>query len=238
MGLFDFLKAKKENKWAKEKEKVAQVAPVKRDLGVCVPNHAKSAEEKKKLKGKREINPFDKLRAAHLKETSEFNKEFTEISQQESEEPYEYAPELGVEGIEEKKRGVEEKKSEAEITYDANDELDVAAEKMSKGYVPRFSSTARQKLGLEEKPVQQNSISGTLEVSGVYVGAETMISGRVISGRLKKSMSAQRGKGTIRISDLKQSSRTVSELVSGEEGTVFVRGNANNLRNGDTIDFS
>ena len=231
MGMFDFLKAKKENKWANHEESAEKVAPVKKDLGVCVPMHARSAEEKKKLKGKKEVNPFDKLRMQHLKETSEFNKEFQEISSQESEEPYAYEPELGVEGI-------EESKEEPEVKYDSNDELDVAAEKMSKGYVPRFSSTARQKLGLEEKPIQRTVVSGTLEVSGLYVGAETMISGRVVSGKIKKSMSAQMGKGTIRVSDLKRGSSTVTELSSGEEGTIFVRGNASNLKNGDLIDFS
>lgn len=233
MGLFDFLKGKKENenKWAKEKVKVAPVEHKKADLGVCVPIHAKTPEDKKKLKGKKEVNPFDKLRNEHLKETNQFNKEFEELASQEPQEPFEFAPELGVEEIEQNKK-------ESTPNFDPNDELDVAAQKMSDGYVPRFSSTARQKLGLEQKAPQVVRVAGTLEVRGMYVGAETMISGKVVSGRLKKSMSANMGKGTIRISDVKRGSMTVSELKSGEDGTIFVRGNVSMLRNGDEIDFS
>ncbi|MFA6065345.1 MAG: hypothetical protein WC746_05875 [archaeon] len=254
MGLFDFLKGKK---------KEEPVHGRKKDLGVCVPHHAKSLEEKKKLSKSKYVSPFDKLRMDHLKETADFNKEFKEISEQESEEPYEYEPDLGVESIDTRKAQaleeekpklrrldmlkpgqrdddapVENKSNNSKIEYNQSDELDVASEKMSNGYVPKFSSTARKKLGLEEAAPVKVSVSGTIEVSGVYVGAETMISGTVVSGRIRKSMSAQLGKGTVRISDLKQGSRTVSELNSGEEGTIFVRGNAMSVKYGDVIDFS
>jgi hypothetical protein len=228
MGLFDFLKGKNGEKQANEKQASSQ----KKDLGVCVPVHRKSSEDKKKLsKSKEEISPFDKLRMEHLKETAEFNREIKEISEQEAEEPFDYSPELGVETIEQKKEA-------PVVEYNSEDELDVAAQKMSEGYVPRFSSTARQKLGLEQKAPQVVRVAGSLEVSGVYVGAETMISGQVVSGRLKKSMTSSLGRGTIRISDLKRGSVTVSDLSAGESGTIFVRGNANSLKNGDVIDFS
>ncbi|MFA5930854.1 MAG: hypothetical protein WC821_00915 [archaeon] len=241
MGLFDFLKGKKENKGFAKKEVVAKVeppAPVKKDLGVCVPHHAKSAEEKKKLSKIKEVSPFDKLRMQHLKETAEFNKEFTEIAAQESEEPYDYEPDLGVESID--STPIQEKQSSQKGTpvFDENDELDVAAKKMGEGYVPRFSKTAREKMGYEEKTPIVPTITGSMEVSGIYVGAETMISGRVISGKITKRMSCQLGKGTVRISDLKQSSMSVTELRSGENGTIFVRGNPGNIRNGDILDFS
>ncbi|MFA6269422.1 MAG: hypothetical protein WCW13_03705 [archaeon] len=230
MGLFDFLKEKRENKWAKEKEPTAKVVLEKKDLGVCVPIHALNPDERKKMSKKKEINPFDKLRVEHLKETDAFNKEFKELSEQEPQEPYDYEPDLGVESI-------EQKKQEPTVEYDSTDELDVASQKMSEGYVPRFSSTARQKLGLETKAPQVVHVAGSLEVTGMYVGAETMISGRVISGRLKKSMTASLGKGTVRICDLKQGSSAVSQLNEGESGTIFVRGIANMIRTGDVIDF-
>jgi len=255
MGLFDFLKGKKEN--------THNNTVPKKDLGVCVPHHAKSIEEKKKLSKSKYVSPFDKLRMDHLKETAEFNKEFKEISEQESAEPFDYEPELGVESIDTRKTEssmedkpklrrldmlkpgqrddpveIESISNNSKIEYNQNDELDVAAEKMSNGYVPKFSSTARKKLGLEEAAPVKSSVSGSIEVSGVYAGAETMISGTVISGRLKKSMSAQLGKGTVRISDLKQGSMSVSELQNGERGTIFVRGSALSIRNGDVIDFS
>jgi hypothetical protein len=224
MGLFDFFKKKN----ARKEEKVECA---KKDHGVCVPVHRLSAEEKKKLAKKKEVSPFDKLRMQHLKEQAEFSKEFKEISEQIPQEPFDYEPDLGVESI-------ETKPSPAKIEYDSEDELDVAAQKMSEGYVPKFSSTARQKLGLEEKAKPVVSVSGSLEVSGVYIGAETMISGTVSSGRLRKSMTAAMGKGTIRISDLKKGSMTVGELKEGEEGTIFVRGNATSVKYGDIVDFS
>jgi len=223
MGLFDFLKAKKENKWAKEKEKTVSETPKKKYLGVCVPNHAKSPEERKKMP--KEINPFDKLRSQHDKE---IGREVKEILEQEPEEPYDFAPELGVESV---ASGKEENAKE-------KDEIDNAIEKLDQGYVPRFSSTARQKLGYETAQAPRQAISASLEVKGVYVGAETMISGRVLSGRIRKSMSSSLGKGTIRVSDLKKGSMTVPELNSGEEGTIFVRGNASMVKYGDVLDFS
>ena len=238
MGLFDFLKKKvNSNNWAKPKEKTVQEAPKKRDLGVCVPVHARTPEERKKLKGKKEVSPFDKLRLQHLKETNEFNKEFKEISEQESEEPYEYEPELGVESVETKTSAPANNASQP--VFDQNDELDVASQKLNDGYVPRFSSTARKKLGLEEDaPKKETRVVGSFEVTGTYVGAETMISGVVTSGKITKRMTATFGKGTLRISDLKRGSSSVSELLRDEEGTIFVRGNASNIKYGDIIDFS
>jgi hypothetical protein len=262
MGLFDFLSGKKEkhNKWIKPKEHVHKVeeAPKKKDLGVCVPHHAKSAEEKKKLKGKKEVSPFEKLRLQHLKETDQFNKEFEEISEQEPEEPYDYSPELGVESIETKKEEeVEEKKfiprkldmmkPGQKGEYDQNDELDVAAEKMSKGYVPKFSSTARKKLGYDDtkeeaeeraEEMHKSTGSGSFEVTGVYLGAESMISGRVISGKVGKKMTAQFGNVSVRITDLKKSFASVSELGAGDSGTIFTRANASLIKSGDILDFS
>ncbi len=245
MGLFDFLSGKKEthNKWVKPKEHVHKAeVPKKKDLGVCVPYHAKSADEKKKLKGKKEVSPFDKIRNEHLKETAQFNKEFEEISEQEPEEPYDFEPELGVKSVE---KTSEENKSA--IVYDENDELDVASKKMSEGFVPKFSKTARKKLGQEidedlpaerSENIRNNTGSGSFEVTGVYLGAESMISGRVISGKIGKRMSAQVGNITFRITDLKKSFVAVSEITQGESGTIFTRGNASLLKSGDILDFS
>ncbi|MFA5125994.1 MAG: hypothetical protein WC462_03250 [archaeon] len=224
MGLFDFLKAKKENKWAKEKEKAVSETLKKKDLGVCVPNHAKSPAERKKM-SKKEINPFDKLRAQHEKE---IGREVKEILEQEPEEPYDFAPELGVESVALGKEESEEKK----------DEIDKALEKIEDGYVPRFSSTARQKLGYETKKEVPKKNLAAMEVKGVYLGSETMISGTILSGKIIKNMSSSLEKGTVRISDIKKGSMTVPELNSGEQGTIFVRGNAAKIKHGDVLDFS
>jgi hypothetical protein len=228
MGLFDFLKPKKEKKFGQKTDSEAPPAPKpKRDLGVCIPVHARTAEERKKLKN--EKSPFEELQKEHEKEMTHT---LRDIESQEPEEPYDYAPELGVEGIDSNK----EKESS---TGEKPDELDAASQKMSEGYVPRFSSTARQKLGLEEKAPQQAApIQAEFEVSGVYPGAESMISGRVIRGKINKRLTAQTGKGTLRISDIKVGSSTVQELYQGESGTIFARGIISALRNGDILEFS
>jgi len=262
MGLFDFLSGKKEthNKWVKPKEHIHKVeeVPKKRDLGVCVPHHAKSADEKKKLKGKKEVSPFEKIRIQHLKETNQFDKEFEEISEQEPQEPYDYQPQFGVDSIDSSKSEPEEEKKPVtrkldlmkpgqKVEYDQNDELDVASEKMSNGYVPRFSSTARKKLGFVEdkeessqraEEMHVNKGSGSFEVTGVYLGAESMISGRVISGKVGKKMTAQFGNVSVRITDLKKSFVSVSELNTGDSGTIFTRANTNLIKSGDVLDFS
>ncbi|VVB75513.1 Uncharacterised protein [uncultured archaeon] len=239
MGMFDFLKGKKEHKFA-QKEKETVFAPVrpKKDLGVCIPNHAKSAEEKKKLP-KKEVSPFDKLREEHAKE---MGRTLLDIESQESEEPYEYEPEFGIGGIEYAKKENQKVEPEENNNLDENDELDRASKKMSEGYVPKFSSTARKKLGFEDENSQQDAVPrahGSFEVSGVYVGAETMISGTVVSGKITKRMSTQLGKTTVRVSDLKKSFVSVDELRNGESGTIFSRGSTPSmLRNGDVLEFS
>jgi hypothetical protein len=224
MGLFDFLKTKRENKWAKEKEKKVVCAPRKKNLGVCIPVHAKSAKERKKMP-KKEISPFDKIRMKHQEE---IGVQVEEILDQEPQEPYDFEPQLGVESIASTNEKIEEKK----------DEIDKALEKIEEGYVPRFSSTARQKLGYETKKEVTQKNSATIEVKGVYLGSETMISGTILSGKITKNMSSSLEKGVIRISDIKKGSMTVKELNSGEQGTIFVKGNASKIKSGDILDFS
>ncbi len=236
--MFDFLKAKKEPKFAKKEEPISASAKPKKDLGVCIPNHAKSAEERKKLP-KKEVSPFDKLRTAHEKE---MGKTLLDIESQESEEPYEYEPEFGIGGIEYAKKEKQKVESDENDNLDENDELDRASKKMSEGFVPKFSATARKKLGLEEEKSSQDSAPrehGSFEVTGFYVGAETMISGTVVSGKITKRMSTQLGKNTMRVSDLKKSFVSVTELRTGESGTIFSRGSTPSmLRNGDVLEFS
>jgi len=233
MGMFDFLKGKKEHKFA-HKEPTTDSVPQKskKDLGVCIPNHAKSKEERKKLP-KKEISPFDKLRMQHEKD---MGKTLEDISAQESEEPYEYEPELGVAGI----GGAKEE--EKKVSADKTDEIEAAVKKLDEGYIPKFSSTARKKFGYEdEKPLEQSGprAYGQFEVTGIYVGAETMISGIVVSGKVTRRMSTQIGKSTIHISDLKKSFAAVQELSQGESGTIFTRGStASSLKNGDVLEFT
>ena len=243
--MFDFLKSKKERKFEtadKTKEEVKAPEVKKRDLGVCIPIHSKpkDSKDKKKARVVEEVSPFDKLRMEHQKEQSEFNREFKEISEQASEKPFSYDEEVGVEAVESARPEIAKRESgsKAEISYDQNDELDRASEKMAQGYVPRFSSTARQKLGLEEKVVSAPSVVGEFEVTGVYVGSETMISGRVVSGKITKRMTGNMGKGTMRISDIKRGPTTATELNEGESGTIFVRGTVATLKHGDILEFS
>lgn len=74
----------------------------KRDLGVCIPDHAKNREEKIKSKvhTKKEVSPFEKLQRDYEKSNAEFEKEFEEITSQTPQEPYDYEPDLGVEQVE------------------------------------------------------------------------------------------------------------------------------------------
>jgi len=238
VGMFDFLKGKKEHKFAHKEETVSAPAKPKKDLGVCIPNHAKSKEERKKTQ-KKEISPFDKLRMDHEKE---MGKTLSDIESQESEEPYEYGPEFGIGGIEYAKKEKEKVEPAENNNLDETDELDAASKKMDEGYVPKFSSTARKKLGYEEDKPRQDSTPrdyGSFEVTGVYVGAETMISGIVVSGKITKRMSTMLGKTTVRVSDLKKSFVSVNELRNGESGTIFSRGSTPSmLRNGDVLEFS
>jgi hypothetical protein len=231
-----------------ESEKTSVPVKSKSELGVCVPMHAKKKEkDSKKIKfviknDDEEDSPFDKLRKEYEKDRADFSKEVKQIVEQQPSEPFDYDPELGVEMVE-KPASFSVKsvfsKYRKEETSEKKDELDEAAKKMSDGYVPRFSSTARQKLGLEKKPVEKNSNSyAQFEVTGVYAGAETMISGIVRCGKLTKRMSAQIGKSSVRISELKQSLSSVSEINEGEEGTIFTRGSSGIIRNGDIIEFA
>lgn len=238
-----------------ESEKTSVQAKPKVDLGVCVPIHAKKQEKKdsKKIKfiikdDKEEESPFDRLRKGFEKDRAEFNKEVRDITESIPSEPYDYEPELGVESIEKKPitqskspfgKVLFNKQNESEEQNESGDELDVASKRMDEGYVPRFSKTARQKMGLEEKPapVVSNGYA-QFEVTGIYAGAETMISGIVRCGKLTKRMSAQVGKNNIRVSDLKQSFASVNEIREGESGTIFTRGGAGIIRNGDVIEFA
>ena len=238
-----------------ESEKTSAPLKPKVNLGVCVPMHAKKQDKKdsKKIKfiikdDKEEESPFDKIRKEYEKDKSDFNREVREITESTPSEPFDYSPELGVEPIE-KKTIVQSKSPFGKVLFnksnnndeekESTDELDVASKKMTDGYVPRFSSTARQKLGLEEKPVAQvSNFYAQFEITGIYAGAETMISGIVRCGKLTKRMSAQIGKNTIRVSDLKKSFASVEAINEGESGTIFTRGGAGNIRNGDVIEFA
>lgn len=238
MGLLDFLfeffglsTGEPKNKWAKPKAK-KPVEKKKVELGICVPQHAKKKVKEKKIDSKEEVSPFDKLVKGH--ENAQIESEVGELMEQESQEPYEYEPELGVETIAPAK---EEKKE---------DELDEAARKMSEGYVPKFSSIARKKLGygesaslgVEEEKVRRGIGSAEFEVTGVYLGAETMISGIVVKGKITKRMTADLGKVNIRITDLKQRFVPVKELQEGEEGTIFTRAKIGLLKSGTILEFS
>jgi hypothetical protein len=252
MKKFGYVKEKKA-----ENEKTSVSEKPKIDLGVCVPMHAKKKEKDSKkikfvIKEDEEESPFDKLRKDFEKDRSEFNKEVREITERTPSEPYDYEPELGVESIERTKpvaKPITQSKSpfgkvlfnkQDEEEKENEDELEVASKKFSEGYVPRFSATARQKMGLEEKPVSAPITTGyaQFEVTGVYAGAETMISGIVRTGKLTKRMSAQIGKNTIRVSDLKQSFASVDAIYEGQNGTIFSRGGAGLIRNGDIIEFA
>lgn len=232
-------------------EKKEQPKP-RKDLGVCVPLHAqKKGKDSKKIKfviknDDDEDSPFDKLRKEYEKDKAEFNKAVKHIMEQQPSEPYDYDPELGIEHIAEEgetnsplvKSLTAKSTKEKESTEKSDDELDEASNKME-GYVPRFSASARKKLGLEQKSTESSSKSyAQFEVDGVYVGVETMISGVVIRGKLTKRMSGQIGKNNIRISDLKQKLSSVSEINEGEEGTIFTRGSLGLIKNGDIIEFS
>ena len=89
---------------------------VKKQLGVCIPNHAKTSQQRRNLP-KKEISPFDKLRENYEKDTADFNREVEELSAQTSEEPYEYESDLGVESIEVKKEQKELMQKKASVSF-------------------------------------------------------------------------------------------------------------------------
>lgn len=248
MKKFGYVKEKKT-----EDEKTQVVTKPKSEISVCIPMHARKKEKDSKkikfvIKEEEEESPFDKLRKEYEKDRTEFNKEVKQIIEQQPSEPFDYEPELGIESIEKPVNPVSLKsvfakyrKEDDSIKGESKgDELDLAGKKMIEGYVPKFSKTARQKMGLEEKSANDSSSTGyaQFEVTGVYSGAETMISGIVRCGKLTKRMSAQIGKSTIRVSDLKQSLCAVNEINEGEEGTIFTRGSVGLIRNGDVIEFA
>ncbi|MCX6803490.1 MAG: hypothetical protein NTY48_02880 [Candidatus Diapherotrites archaeon] len=118
------------------------------------------------------------------------------------------------------------------------DEIDESIDKIE-GYVPKFSSTARAKLGIAKEEKAAPSVYGTFRVSGVYPGGDTtVISGEVVFGKITQRLTAQNGNAIIRVSELKRGMETVSELYTGEIGTIFTRGSALMVRNGDELEFS
>jgi len=234
MGLLDKLRGQQGSRWAITKPEPKPVAetPQKRDLGVCIPNHAKDADERKKML-KNEVSPFERLQNEHQKDDN-FKLQFSRAK----EKKFDSQNDLGIESAAsaEKQEEVNEVVAQA-VVEEKEDELDVAARQMD-SFVPKFSRTARQKLGIESKPeAVRHETTGSFEVSGVYPGSETMISGRVVSGKIKKPMNCTFGKVTLRISDIKKGSLSASELCEGQSGTIFVRGSAAYLRNGDVLDF-
>jgi|GEM_PF-1539089 len=237
MGFWDFLFGKSEvkNKWAKHKTK-KPVEKKKVELGVCIPQHAKKGKTKKEVLVKE--SPFEKLIKKHNQK--EFNEEVEEIVGQQPHEPFDYEPDLGVEEV---AAGKTEKKEEPE----KEDELDAAARKMSEGYVPKFSAVARKKLGYEDNvPAENKTIrmkkapvgKAQFEVTGVYYGSESVISGEVISGTITKRMSAPFANTTLKISDLKTGVSSVKELTEGQRGTIFTRGKIGLLKSGTILEFS
>ena len=75
-------------------------------------------------------------------------------------------------------------------------------------------------------------------MNGVYVGVETMISGTVTSGKITKRMTTQINGSMMRVSEIKKNYQSVQELATGENGTIFTRGNAAaRIKSGDVLDF-
>ncbi len=99
--------------------------------------------------------------------------------------------------------------------------------------VPTRIKEAREKAAT--KVVEEN----LFVVTGVYdIGTEVMFSGKVQSGLLKKKLKTIVNDKESVLSDLKMHSSTVKQLVSGEEGTIFLKGkNLFLVKSGDVLKF-
>ncbi len=73
------------------------------DPNVCVPIHARPAEERRKLNRKNEVSPFEKLKIQHEKDEEEFDKELDDLAAQSSDSsdgPFEIEDDAPREGAE------------------------------------------------------------------------------------------------------------------------------------------
>jgi hypothetical protein len=93
----------------------------------------------------------------------------------------------------------------------------------------------------EAKPVAEKKTQSKalFRVGGVYaVGGDVMLSGHCESGKLKKKMKVKINDKESVITDIKKGSDSVLELVTNEEGTIFLRGkNLFLVRTQDLLEF-
>jgi len=72
--------------------------------------------------------------------------------------------------------------------------------------------------------LEKTSIKNTLKVTGIYdVGVHIMLTGVVLAGKIKNKMKAKVNNKDIIVEEIKIGSSTVKELLTNEEGTVFVK---------------
>ncbi|MEI7961706.1 MAG: hypothetical protein WCI04_05215, partial [archaeon] len=118
------------------------------------------------------------------------------------------------------------------------DEIEDSIEKVDT-YIQKFSKTAREKFASEKASPNEPKAYGSFTVTGVYPGGDTtIISGEVTSGKVNKRMSAQCGKISLRVNEIKKGMEQTNELYLCEQGSIFVRGTVNTIKYGDVLEFS
>jgi hypothetical protein len=72
--------------------------------------------------------------------------------------------------------------------------------------------------------LEKTNVKNTLKVTGIYdVGIHIMLTGIVSAGKIKNKMKAKVNNKDIVVEEIKIGSSTVKELLTNEEGTVFVK---------------
>jgi len=88
-------------------------------------------------------------------------------------------------------------------------------------------------------PSKKKDKTASFKVFGVYdIGTEIMVSGMVDSGVLKKRMKTKINDKDAVLSDIKIGSDSVQELLTKEEGKIFLKGkNLYTLKQDDVLEF-
>jgi|GEM_PF-2239336 len=113
----------------------------------------------------------------------------------------------------------QEQKAEAQKS---EEELILEGGENSEVIIPDHVKDA--KVAAAEVFLEKKSVKNIFKVTGIYdVGVHIMLTGLVLSGKLKNKMKAKVTNKDIIVEEIKIGSSTVKELLIKEEGTVFVK---------------